>query len=259
MEDNILQTLKETTDDVGVLKEIDILIKESKSKSKDIAGSSKNEINGLKYIMNKHKDILCSFVPKNVHTEFMFTWTCALKKTSKHSKTSFKKRELQIHSNIIEYLVNCLKNKEIKFAAVMLSIQYHNCKEKEIKAHANLLIYNKQTNTIERFDPIGGSRIVYDNKRLDEQLSSFFQKYNINYSPPQDFCPKISFQKIQGREKQFKFGLCAAWTIWYLDFKLTNSHINDSKQLIDMALVKLKTTNSLTQFILNYIRHVLYS
>jgi hypothetical protein len=60
MEDNILYTLKETTDDINVLKEIDILIKESKSKSEDVAGSSKNEINGLKYIMNKHKDVLCS-------------------------------------------------------------------------------------------------------------------------------------------------------------------------------------------------------
>lgn len=259
MENNILYTLKQTTDEPGVLKEIDILIKEANSKSDDVAGSAKNEVNGLKYIMNKHRQILCTFVPTNFHTEFMFTWTCTSHKMNNRSKVGLRKRELLVNAKIIDYLKNCIVNKGIKYAAVMLSIQYHNCKQQEVRSHANLLIYNKQNNTIERFDPMGSYRTVYDNKRLDKQLEAFFTSYNIKYSSPDEFCPRISFQKLQGREKQFKFGLCAAWTLWYLDFKLSNAHIDNSKELIDAALLKLKTTNSLTHFILNYIRHVLYS
>jgi hypothetical protein len=258
MENDILKTLKDTTENVSVLKEIDILIKESDSKSIDVAGSAKNEINGLKYIMNKHKDILCSYIPSSTYKQFMFVWTCSLIK-NKGSIANFRKRELQTDPKIISYLNSCIKKKNIKYASVLLSIQYHNCKEKEIKAHANLLIYNKETNTIERFDPIGRSRIVYDNKQLDKKLSLYFNKYGISYLSPNDFCPKFSFQKLQGREKSFKFGLCAAWTLWYLDFKLSNSHIQDPKLLINLALEKLNTSNSLTKFILNYIRYVLYS
>ena len=257
MDKEILEVLKYTNkDDKILLNTINLLEYQVESQSKDVIGSAKNEINGLMFILNKHKDILCTYIPPNVYKQFMIVWTCIVHK-KKGSKIGIKKRELQIDENIINYLYNCVKNPNIKYAAVLVSIQYHTCKESEVKAHANLLIYNKMTHTIERFDPIGAFRKVYDNKRLDKQLSEYFKKYNIKYKSPDDYCPRISFQKLQGKEKQFKHGLCAAWTLWFLDFKLSNSHINDSKTLINLALEKLKTSSSLTDFILNYIRYIL--
>ena len=195
MENVILQTLKETTDNINVLQEIDILMKKSESKSENVHGNVKNEITGMMYIMNKHKDILCSYVPATavIQKQFMFVWTCVAKKSG-----VFKKRELQINTKIISYLENCIKNKNKKFATVLLSIQYHDCKQTEVKAHANLLIYNKETNVIERFDPIGSLRTVYDNKKLDKELFEYFNKYGIEYKSPDNFCPKFSFQKLQG-------------------------------------------------------------
>lgn len=261
MENVILQTLKETTDNEFVLQEIDILMKKSESKSQEVHGNVKNEIKGMKYIMNKHKDILCSYVPTGavIKNQIMFVWTCVAKKSG-----VFKKRELQINTKIISYIENCIKIKNKKYAAVLLSIRYHDCKQTELKAHANLLIYNKETNVIERFDPIGSLRSVYDNTKLDKELFEYFNKYGIEYKSPDNFCPKFSFQKLQGKENIFTVGLCVAWSLWYLDLKLSNTHIQDSKQLVNLALDKLKETNkngigSLTEFILNYIRHILYT
>lgn len=245
----LLDTLKYFNIDSS--KEIDILEYKNESLSNDVAGSAKNEIKGLKYILNKHSNILCTYIPDKIYKQFIITWTCETIK-------GFRKHQLQIDQKIISYLKNCLKDKD--FAAVLMSIQYNKCKSNEkIRAHANLLIYNKLTNTIERFDPMGGIRKEYENIKLDRKLKDYFNKYNINYSSPNEFCPKVSFQKLQGKEKEFKFGLCAAWTLWFLDFKLSNLNISDSSVLINLALDKLNKpgSKSLTTFILNYIRFIL--
>lgn len=251
IEKELLNVLKYTNSDSSLDNQIDILKYHIDNQSEDIAGSSKNEINGLKYILNKHKQILCTYIPDTIHRTFMINWTC-----SKIGK--FRKRDLQIDDKIIQYLKMCILNKD--YAAVLLSIQYNTCKINEpIRSHANVLIYSKINNTIERFDPIGGFRKVYNNNKLDRKLNDFFNSYGITYKSPNEFCPKLSFQKLQGKENEFKFGLCTAWSLWFLDFKLSN-HSIDSKDLIILALNKLKEPNStsLTKFILNYIRFILY-
>ena len=250
----LLDILKYTNSDYLLSKQIDILEYSINNQSNDISGSAINEIKGLKYILHRHKKILCTYIPNTNHQSFSIIWTC--------SKIKKYKRKLQINNNIIIHLKNCILNKDIKYAAVLLSIRYDTCKANEdIRSHANVLIYNKMNNTIERFDPIGGFRSAYDNKKLDKKLSVFFGNYGIIYKSPDEFCPRLSFQKLQSKEKEFKFGLCAAWSLWFLDFKLSNDNITDSKELINLALTKLNEPNSksLTTFILNYIRFILYN
>ncbi len=247
---NIIDVLVYTTDTDS--SEYNSLI--NLTKNLDIRGSLKYEINGLKYILSKHKNI-CIYMPSNptYKTDFMIEWSCIGK--------TYRKRSLYINPLIINNLQSCLSNPNIRYGAVLMSINYKDgCKKRgKDSSHANVLIYDKVTNTIERFDPIGGYRSKYNNNQLDNRLERYFSKYNINYLKPDLFCPFNSFQRIQGKEKQFRHGLCASWTIWYIDLKLSNPLIQDSSQLIQLALDKLKNTKSLTNFLLEYIGNAIIS
>ena len=123
------------------------------------------------------------------------------------------------------------------------------------------MIYSKLNHTIERFDPIGSKRTKYDNIKLDKNLFKFFESYGIKYKSPNDICPRIAFQRLQAMEQNtsIKHGLCASWSLWFLDLKLSNPEISSTNKLIKLALNKLTDRHSsvLTDFIVNYIKFVI--
>ena len=261
MESDILNSLKNLSLDDSLLDEIDILEKKLDIyKKMSLIGNDMLLLKGFKYILQKHNNI-CIYIPERNKFEYKISWTCTTNSLNKKSKVGFIKRELIVNSNIINYLKKCINDENKIFAAVFLGLEYYSCKDKEIKPHANLLIYNKLNNTIERFDPIGSKRTKYDNSKLDSKLYDYFIKYGIKYKSPNDICPNISFQRLQSKEdnKQIKHGLCASWSLWFLDLKLSNPHIKTSKKLIKLALNKLNEKHSkvLTNFIINYIKYII--
>ncbi len=247
----MLYTMQQTTaHDEPYAVAIDLLMKKMEKHKSDVKGSIENELQGLRYIINKHKQVFCSFLPKVVvkRKDFMIIWECKNKD----------ERVLRIPKNFFTSIVACLAKENKRYGAILMSLRHRTCKRRE-GAHANVLIYDKETNTVERFDPNGGWRNKFSASELDRELARHFKLFNVEYKIPNDFCPAVSFQSLQGKERRFKHGLCAAWTLWYLDFRLSNPRISDPSVLVKHALDALKKEPSMTTFILDYISHVLAS
>lgn len=125
--------------------------------------------------------------------------------------------------------------------------------------HANIIIYDKKTNTVERFDPYGAIPYM-DVDDLDiilkKKLKKIFGKDNFTYLAPKDYMD-IAFQTISNdSEKIVKnlgdpFGYCLAWTFWYLEMRITNPNIHP-KALVEISIKKINNTegsDSISKFI----------
>ena len=127
--------------------------------------------------------------------------------------------------------------------------------------HSNLLIYDKATNELERFDGLG--RYIHDLYHVedfDKVLIDEFDNHThifkkpIKYYTPMDFCPKMpvfqmkEINDIPGKDVR---GNCAVWRIWYIHTRLANPHLN-RKDLILMASRKLENIGSFYKFIKSY-------
>jgi surface protein len=128
--------------------------------------------------------------------------------------------------------------------------------------HANYLIYDSNTKELERFDPNGftpGEECNPPNleKKLKDLFNSNVQEGMIEkVYAPMSFCPRRSFQALQGSEGEEKpgdpGGFCAAWAAWYADTRLANPN-KTRKQVVEMGLKKFEDEpGSMTEYIRSY-------
>jgi hypothetical protein len=131
--------------------------------------------------------------------------------------------------------------------------------------HANLLIYDKETNEMERFDSLGAdASSAYRFTELDKLLKEDFNANSekpIKYLAPADYCPRIPiFQLLELNDiPQIgdTYGNCAVWRLWYVHIRLANPHLNRT-ELIELANGKInKTKKGFYNFIKAYQRFVL--
>ena len=122
-------------------------------------------------------------------------------------------------------------------------------------SHANILIYDKKNNTIERFEPNGKEHplnFYYNPNLLDTYLHKTFEKYflNVKYLKPSDFLPKIGFQLYDANEtKKTKIigdpgGYCVAWCFWYAYNRALYIDIPPD-QLVITLIIAIKKKNQL--------------
>ncbi len=147
-------------------------------------------------------------------------------------------------------------NNKKRFCIIPLGI------ETQDGSHANYLIYDKEINEVERFEPNGSdhpSGMDYKPLLLDEILEKFFKDFDpkIKYISPKMFLPKIGFQLLDSTEKNKKKigdpgGFCAMWSIWYVDMRITHHNIPRQK-LVQKMIKELKERNiSFKNMIRNY-------
>jgi ankyrin repeat protein len=120
-----------------------------------------------------------------------------------------------------------IKNKS-KYVILYLEILFKNL----VNRHANIIIYSKKTNEIERFDPFGSGH----DPELDVELEKFLLKMfpKVKYLSPKDYMSKVGFQQIDVNEIQNDFigdpeGYCVSWSIWYADMRLQYPTIQRTK------------------------------
>jgi hypothetical protein len=129
--------------------------------------------------------------------------------------------------------------------------------------HANVLIYDKNTKELERFDGLGKDIAeTYHIDDFDNQIEKKFVETDrsIKYFRPVDYCPaKIpvfqskELDEIPGVDLR---GNCAVWRLWYIDVRLSNPHLS-RKQLVDLASRKLREdAGSLHKFIKMYQKYI---
>lgn len=138
-------------------------------------------------------------------------------------------------------------NKEKRFLIIPIGIELSQ------DSHANILVYDKKINEIERFEPNGGTfpfKFNYNPNLLDKLLKDKFLDYfeNLKYFPPNSYLPKIGFQLLESYD-HFKTkkigdpgGFCAAWCTWYAFMRVKYESV-DRKKICLKLIRKIKEEN----------------
>lgn len=143
--------------------------------------------------------------------------------------------------------------------------------------HANLLIYRKNDNTIEHFEPHGSYYLLLSNKKINNlielRLKEFIsilnkqlkkdKNYPVKLIPSNDVCPFIKgLQALEETSSKKKIplegeGYCAAWSMFFTELALKNPTI-PSNELLNIIYNKLdkdpkKQADYLRQVITGYV------
>lgn len=140
----------------------------------------------------------------------------------------YKTETLYIHEPIQKRIIMALNDKTVNYIIIYLHIGF------ETSAHANMLIYSKKTNEMERFEPAGG--MYLEDQKIDKKLKSYFSKLipNLKYVAPYEYM-KSGFQSIDIKFNTYDVhigdpgGFCLAWSLWYADMRLSYPSIKREK------------------------------
>ena len=125
----------------------------------------------------------------------------------------------------------------------------------ETGAHSNILIYDKQLNEMERFEPNGSVypyKFNYFPKKLDDKLQIIFSDIfiDLKYISPFNYIPTIGLQTLELNDYDYKYyigdpgGFCATWCIFYAYMRCKNPKI-DKKDLFNSIINKTREKNIL--------------
>ena len=172
-----------------------------------------------------------------------------------------------VDKNIELYTLKCLNSNQIRFIFFKLTLIASSN-----GTHANIIIFDKKTGILERFEPYG--EIPYlepDNldNMIKEKIGKFLNNYlksknmELIYYSQKDLFTGVSFQIISNdtNSKVKKLGdpvgFCLAWTFWYLEMRIKNED-TDPKALIAKSLNKIKENDRLeyrNQLFIDFIRN----
>lgn len=164
--------------------------------------------------------------------------------------------------NLSIYIKKLLDSDNIRFIIIKLTI----ISLKNMN-HANIILYDKKTNVIERFEPYGSiNYYIKDIEYLDSYLYDIFQDCidpNIIYRNPEDYMGKGKLQlissesDIENKKLGDPNGFCLAWCYWFLELKLKNPDY-DTEELIKDTLSKIISEDNISSSIEenNVINHI---
>jgi len=214
----------------------------------------------LYYFSQKYKDSMIAFFPDSFIQD--------VKNRNKYLKIS--RKDFQIiwlcdgHgggklSFPLNFWESFEKNKD-KERFYVISCHLWTCPRSQ-GGHASILIYKRDTNTVERFEPNGLCAVKdewYDSPACDRELGNMFLSYNIKYLSPQS--PEKGWQRLQiesldeisSQDKEritkeellLNEGFCVVWTYVFLEIVIQNPNLTTKK--IHNILVNELTKNSIT-------------
>ena len=161
------------------------------------------------------------------------------------------------NTNLKKSIKKLLKDDKIDFIYIKLTLIPNST-----STHANLLLYNKKENILERFEPYGSNDLL-DQDKLNEFIEKLAKKIfnkKVKYINPKLFMNDTKFQLISSdsdpdnKKQGDPAGYCLAWTFWYLELRLNNPDV-DSKILVENALKKIINRDSNSNQVLDYIRN----
>lgn len=138
-----------------------------------------------------------------------------------------------------------------KMIVIPLSIDLDNA------GHQNILIYDIEKNTLERFEPHGSKvnfREPFDTDKFDKEINKTFSFLNAKYIRPTDFLDEDSFQSLRF-DNEFDEGYCVLWCIFYTEMRLVFPDISP-KELVLQCIDYFKTEKRSVKFIENYWEHL---
>jgi hypothetical protein len=145
-------------------------------------------------------------------------------------------------NKLSQTLIDCIKNPDTKIIIIPVSLRF------EKSGHANVLIYRKNLNQIEHFEPHGkyfsGENFDTNRVKIKSWMSKFVSVLNekliLNKNPEvkliesSEVCPYIDgLQNLEGWSELTKLavepnGYCAAWSMFFTELCLKNPDIPSS-------------------------------
>lgn len=239
---------------------IDIMAKTTVYKSNWIANGF-DVLFSVIYLLERYKD-LCVPLSKISKTgienlsDVIIYWTHNRKKP-------------KVNDYIMEYpggkeafktaLNICLMDKKTNFVIVPIGIKFSSGSG----GHFNIILIDKKRKTIERFEPYGVESI--EDFKIMSEFEKIFKKLFTGYKlyGGNQLCPDKGLQSIEENAiekgkgtaidlESDPVGYCIAWSIYYVDMRLTYREIKpmDLIKLLIKNLAKYK--HSLRTFIRNY-------
>lgn len=162
-----------------------------------------------------------------------------------------------------ECIFTSFLNSEKNFFIIPIGI------ELDTNSHSNILIYDKNKNTLERFEPYGFDmppNFNYNAQLLDITIQQTFNKLcpakHMTYITPNMFLPKIGFQSYENIDylKTKKIGdpggFCSVWCLWYVKQRLLNVELSPA-ELVKVLITNIKFNNySFKHIIRNYSKNI---
>ena len=165
-----------------------------------------------------------------------------------------------VHKDLGFLLKKCLMSPKIRYIILKLTLITGPS-----STHANIIIYDKKNNTLDRFEPYGIVEYL-ETDNLNIFIENLGKKYinpNLKYNSPKDIFKGIGFQAISNDNKsEIKnlgdpSGFCLAWTLYYLQLKIENPDLEPHlilKNVMDTILEndKIDDNKLFISFIRNY-------
>uniref|UniRef100_A0A6C0DAC8 Ankyrin repeat protein n=1 Tax=viral metagenome TaxID=1070528 RepID=A0A6C0DAC8_9ZZZZ len=160
--------------------------------------------------------------------------------------------EFWIHSNLNNLINAQRRTKKYDFAICYLSLKMLND-----GLHANIIIYDFNNMTIERFDPYGDT--VHFDKELDNVLEEELTwNTGFTYLKPSDYMPVAGFQTVSDELNPYKQksgdfgGYCLAWCTWYLEHRIKNKNIKPKDLVTKLLKILSQDNDTFMEYIRNY-------
>ncbi len=191
-----------------------------------------------------------------------------------NSKSEFEEASF---TGVIGNLVDCI-DRGIETIIIPLNIIVRSGdRTTEDDGHANVLIYRKNRNVIERFEPHGGFFLHGEHEPIiNGKLSRFISMLNeelINHNiqetllaffPAISVCPHIvGLQRIEETDpyailndgKQESYGYCSGWSLFFTELALQNPTFS-SQELLESLLKNPVTPEYLRNVIRGYVLNI---
>ena len=248
-------------------KKLQIEINEKNINFITYTGTTLDVVIGMMYLKNKYNNIETSLSKNFVKNEIVENYykNIGLNKNLKYEFLNFELLWLYQHffipTELNSIINNFINNNDYRFFILPLGIELSQ------GTHANILLYDKQNNTLERFEPYGKDYppgFNYQPDILDMNIENFFKKYfkKIIYLTPNKYQNKIGPQLIDTLEtKNKKFigdpnGFCASWCVWYIDNRIKYIDLQSNIMLNKLInYIKLKNLQ-IRQVIRNYSKNI---
>lgn len=162
-----------------------------------------------------------------------------------------------IHPNLKFHLQKTLQSDKIRFVLIKLTLVVS-----ENGSHANMILYDKQFNTVERFEPYGDTPMMNSDK-LDEFLTdNLCPMFNskTKYVKPKDYIETPGFQLASYDDNTaYKklgdpAGYCLAWCFWYIEMRVTNPNLNQVDLIVKCKKIIIDTYKHSDTPFLDHIR-----
>lgn len=215
-------------------------------------GISLDIVSGLIMLCQKHPQLAASFSSKFATNTGLINKFQAIgyRINPLTEFTNFEiiwmQRNIHLPIDFDQRMVKLYNNPAVRFICIPIGIHLKQ------GTHANVLLYDKKTNEMERFEPNGSTppyKFNYNDYMLDYLLRSKLSGLipNLTYVSPRGYLPRIGFQYLDAYETDRVHltdpdGFCAVWTAWYIDQRLSNPD-TDRKKLVRKIIKTIKRRN----------------